>query len=380
MHGDGVTEFPAGTDRGVHHLLPLGRGPGCRAGQGRGRRVAVHQPSGRHDLSRRRVRDAHVHAAERHPPVGSPYYTSAFWPEGPFVAFRGASSGSSGCSWRSTRTSTTANGPGRDHGARPGGQPRPARLETIVVHVTSTSDPDGHRPGSAEDAPSSRSSVAELRCDSPRWRPIRPRGLIKVTDGDTVTVSYCPRDCETPYVDTATWYQLVATITPTRCRRGRTVAYGDGHGTARDPGGERHAAARARRTWATCRRSAPIEASPTTWATRRSTPVCGRTAATCTTAWCSSTSSAVSRGRSRHRSPPGAGRATTGLHRAREWSVKLLDAGDRLVWRRRRSTGVHGASSWPRSAPSMDDRPRVGTYQQLRIRAGSARPDRRAPR
>ena len=40
-------------------------------------------------------------------------------------------------------------------------------------------------------------------------------GVIHVNNNDDLTVSYCPRDCTTPYIDTAKWLQIDATVTPT---------------------------------------------------------------------------------------------------------------------------------------------------------------------
>lgn len=149
-------------------------------------------------------------------PAGSPYYTSAWWPEGPFTGV------SRGIAWFiglfiafdqedyygfDAEAQVTA----RD----PGASLDPMVYETITARVTSDSDPVGIAVTLREELP----GFSLFRIT----RPLRfsseasdeSAGVIKVASRDTVTVSYCPRNCAKPYEDRARWYQLVATVTPT---------------------------------------------------------------------------------------------------------------------------------------------------------------------
>ncbi len=150
------------------------------------------------------------------PSAGSPYYTSAYWPEGPFNGV------GAGIEWfiglfvafdqdvyygQGAEAYLTARDPAANED--------PTQRDTLTVRVTSDSDPMGIDVVLREEALGFPLFKSE--------RPVRfstvasnpAQGVLKVNNRDTLTVSYCPRNCGSPYTDTAQWYQLNATITPT---------------------------------------------------------------------------------------------------------------------------------------------------------------------
>ncbi|MFQ5459510.1 MAG: hypothetical protein ACE5EL_01830, partial [Anaerolineae bacterium] len=150
------------------------------------------------------------------PPAGSPYRTSAYWPEGPFSGV------APGIEWYIGLFIAFAaeNYYGNDATAQitardPAANTSPAVRDVITATVTSDSDPVGVPVRLEEDLPGFPifSSVRPLRFSQTASDP--DRGVIRVKNRDKVTVRYCPRHCTTEYVDVATWYQLDATITPT---------------------------------------------------------------------------------------------------------------------------------------------------------------------
>jgi hypothetical protein len=216
MQGPGVLEFPAGTDN-VHIIYchKYSDTVVVQIKDSGGGLDWVNHPDGETYTG-----DGCESLVFSHkngiPSAGSPYYTSAYWPEGPFSGV------SSGIEWyiglfvafdQDNYYGKDAEGiiTARD----PAANQDPTRLETIVAHVTSTSDPVGidvtlreqasGYPLFSSDPPLHFSTIASNQA----------QGVIKVSNRDTLTVTYCPRNCQTPYTDTATWYQLVATVTPT---------------------------------------------------------------------------------------------------------------------------------------------------------------------
>ena len=216
MRGPGVTEFPAGTtkvyviychqqtDTVVIQIKDSGGGlqwvnhPDGVTYGGSGCETMVFAP--RNGI----------------PAGGSPFRTSTSWPEGPFTGV------GTGIEWYTggfvawdQDVYYGVNAEGWLSGRDPGANENPTVLETITVRVTSTSDPVGFDWQLKEE----RAGFSTFRAE----RPIRftdrasnpAQGLLKVSTRDILTVSYCPRDCQKPYLDTAVWYQLSATITPT---------------------------------------------------------------------------------------------------------------------------------------------------------------------
>jgi len=150
------------------------------------------------------------------PPGGSPYYTSASWPEGPFSGI------GAGIEWfvglyvlfdadiyygLGAEAVITARDPAANLDA--------FLKERITVRVTSDLDADGIAVV-LEEQNSGGSIFRSLR-------PVRfsteasseANGVIKVADRSTLRVAYCPRDCRTPYADDAQWLSGNATVTPT---------------------------------------------------------------------------------------------------------------------------------------------------------------------
>lgn len=216
MRGPGVTEFPAGTakvyiiychqqtDTVVIQIKDSGGGlqwvnhPDGVTYGGSGCETMVFSP--RNGI----------------PSGGSPFRTSATWPEGPFTGVGPGIEWYTGgfVAWdQDVYYGLSAEGwlSARD----PGANEDPTVLETITVRVSSTSDPVGF------DWP-----LKEVLAGFSTFRAERPirftdrasnpaQGLLRVSTRDILTVSYCPRSCQKPYLDTAVWYQLSATITPT---------------------------------------------------------------------------------------------------------------------------------------------------------------------
>lgn len=150
------------------------------------------------------------------PSAGSPYYTSAYWPEGPFSGV------GAGIEWfiglfvafdqdvyygQEAVAVITARDPAANRD--------PTQRETIAVRVRSDSDPVGMDVVLREEG----QGFPLFRSERPvRFSTVASNpalGILKVNNRDTITVGYCPRNCASPYTDTAQWYQLNATITPT---------------------------------------------------------------------------------------------------------------------------------------------------------------------
>lgn len=216
MRGPGVTEFPAGTskvyiiychqqtDTVVIQIKDSGGGlqwvnhPDGVTYGGSGCETMVFAP--RNGI----------------PAGGSPFRTAAHWPEGPFTGVGAGIEWYTGAfvAWDlDVYYGLSAEGwlSARD----PAANEDPVALETLRVRVSSTSDPEGFDWPLLE----VRNGFSSFRAE----RPIRftdrasnpSQGLLRVATRDLITVSYCPRNCQKPYTDTAVWYQLSATITPT---------------------------------------------------------------------------------------------------------------------------------------------------------------------
>ncbi len=216
MRGPGVTEFPAGTtkvyviychqqtDTVVIQIKDSGGGlqwvnhPDGVTYGGAGCESMVYAP--RNGI----------------PAGGSPFRTSTHWPEGPFTGVGAGIEWFTGAfvAWdQDVYYGLSAEGwlSARD----PAANEDPIALETLRVRVSSTSDPEGFEWPLVE----VRNGFSTFRAE----RPVRftdrasnpSQGLLRVATRDLITVSYCPRNCQKPYTDTAVWYQLSATITPT---------------------------------------------------------------------------------------------------------------------------------------------------------------------
>ncbi len=216
MNGPGVTEFPAGTDRVYaiycHKLSDT---------------VAVQIKDSGGGLQYVNHPDGVTYTGEgcesllwwpRYgiPAAGSPYFTSASWPEGPFTGV------GAGIEWfiglfvafdqeiyygNHAEALITARDPAADL--------NPTAVDTITVRVTSTSDPVGIELTLSQDTPGFPVFKLERALRFSQMASNQAQGVIQVANRDTVTVSYCPRACKQPYTDTATWYLFEVTITPT---------------------------------------------------------------------------------------------------------------------------------------------------------------------
>ncbi|MFN2252117.1 MAG: hypothetical protein ACK2UL_09405, partial [Anaerolineae bacterium] len=216
MYGDGVTEFPAGTDQ--VYIIYCHRAEDLVVVQVKdagGGLQYVNHPDG---ITYTGDACETLVFAQRNgiAAAGSPYYTSAYWPEGPFSGV------SRGIEWfiglfvafdfeNYYGTDALAQITARD----PAANLDIAGYDEIVVHVTSTSDPAGIDVVLREEAPSFPIFAADPPLTFSTTASDEANHTILVANRDQVTVSYCPRNCQTPYTDTATWYQIVATITPT---------------------------------------------------------------------------------------------------------------------------------------------------------------------
>jgi len=150
------------------------------------------------------------------PPGGSPYFTSASWPEGPFSGvgagiewYIGLFVGFDQDNYYGNKAEAVITA--RD----PGASQDPFQREAIEVRVTSSSDPTGIPVVLREQTTGFSLFKTEQPLRFSQTASSAAQGVIKVANRDVVTVSYCPRSCATPYADTATWYQLEVTVTPT---------------------------------------------------------------------------------------------------------------------------------------------------------------------
>lgn len=216
MIGPGVTDFPSGTDR-VYVIYCHRRDDTVRivVKDSGGGEQFVNHPDGI-TYSGDRCETLEYRERTGIPPGGSPYYTSASWPEGPFSGI------GAGIEWfvglyvifdadiyygLGAEAVITARDPAANLDA--------FVKERITVRVTSDLDPDGIAV-----------VLEEPNSGAPIFRSIRPLrfsteasneagGVIRVADRSTITVSYCPRECRTTYSDTAEWLAGAATVTPT---------------------------------------------------------------------------------------------------------------------------------------------------------------------
>ncbi len=148
--------------------------------------------------------------------AGSPYYTSLQWPEGPF---RGVGAGIEWYVGLHVRfdaddyygEADTARISARD----PAANQSPVQRDQIEVRVTSTTDPAGLVLGLREELPSFPVFQAVQPLRFSLTATDEESAMLHVSHGDVITVTYCPRQCSQPYTDTARWYDMPATVTPT---------------------------------------------------------------------------------------------------------------------------------------------------------------------
>jgi hypothetical protein len=216
MYGGGVTEFPAGTDRVYiiycHKQTDTVTIEIKDAGGGT---QYVNHP------------DGETYVGEgceslgwwpRHgiPSAGSPYYTTASWPEGPFSGV------GAGIEWYiglyvafDAEHYYGNHAEARISARDPAANINPTEVDTITVRVTSTSDPAGIELVLEEERAGFPIFTSSRALRFSQFASNQSQGVIRVADRDIVTVSYCPRDCKDPYTDSAQWHLLEATITPT---------------------------------------------------------------------------------------------------------------------------------------------------------------------
>ncbi len=216
MRGKGVTEFPAATDRVyIIYCHKYSDTVMVFVKDSGGGLQFINHPDGV-TYSGEGCETLIFAHANGIPPGGSPYFTSASWPEGPF------SGAGAGIEWyiggyiafdqddyygNDAQAFITA----RD----PGAEPAPGQRRTIEVRVSSTSDPTGIPLTLREQAAGFSIFKSEQPLRFSQLASNAAQGVIKVRNRDVITVSFCPRNCTTPYSDTATWYQLAVTVTPT---------------------------------------------------------------------------------------------------------------------------------------------------------------------
>lgn len=220
MRGPGITEFPAGTERVYiiycHHLPEdIGNIVRVQVKDSGGGLQYVNHPDGITYVGDG-CETLVFQKRTGIPPGGSPYFTSAVWPEGPFSGV------GAGIEWfvglfvafdadfyygLGAEAIITARDPAANLDS--------LGIDEITVQVSSTTDPVGIPLVLAEQLPGSPvfKAVTPLRF-SDRMSDAAA-GVLHVNNRDTLTVTYCPRSCTTPYVDTAAWLQIDATVTPT---------------------------------------------------------------------------------------------------------------------------------------------------------------------
>ncbi|MEO8082371.1 MAG: hypothetical protein ABI780_00970 [Ardenticatenales bacterium] len=216
MFGPGVTEFPAGTDT-VHIIY-------CHSFENLvkvfvkdsgGGRQFVNHPDGIF-YGGQGCETITFEKKNGIPPGGSPYYTSAVWPEGPFSGI------GAGIEWfvglyvafdadvyygAQAQAAITARDPAANLD--------PSQRDRITVRVTSDADPTGILVTLVEEAAGFPLFHAEQPVRFSTEASNAAQGIIKVVDRSTITVHYCPRDCKTEYTDDAEWLSGDATVTPT---------------------------------------------------------------------------------------------------------------------------------------------------------------------
>jgi len=150
------------------------------------------------------------------PSAGSPYFTSASWPEGPFSGVGAGIEWYIGLFIAFDQEHYYGNGAEAEITARdPAANLGPAVRDVITATVTSTSDPIGIEITLHEKYPSFPVFTADRTLRFSQFASNEAESTLLVSDHDEIRVSYCPRECAEPYTDTAIWYQLEATITPT---------------------------------------------------------------------------------------------------------------------------------------------------------------------
>ncbi len=216
MIGKGVTEFPAGTDR-VYIIYCHQRNDTVQVfirDAGGGLQYTNH-PDG---LTYAGSACETMVYSERNgiAPGGSPYYTSMYWPEGPFSGV------GAGIEWYVglfiAWDADFYYGPealGRITARDPAANLDSSVRETITVKITSDSDPVGFLVDLREDVASLPlfSSIEPIRFSETETDAAAQR--IFVAPHDEIHVAYCPRDCQTAYEDSAVWLSINATVTPT---------------------------------------------------------------------------------------------------------------------------------------------------------------------
>lgn len=216
MQGQGVTEFPAGTDT-VHIIY-------CHSFENLVRVFVKDSGGGRQFVNHpdgifyggQGCETITFEKKNGIPPGGSPYYTSAVWPEGPFSGI------GAGIEWyvglyvafdadvyygAAAQAAITARDPAANLD--------PSQRDRITVRVTSDADPTGILVTLVEEAAAFPLFRAEQPLRFSTEASNAAQGIIKVADRSTITVHYCPRDCKTEYTDDAEWLSGNATVTPT---------------------------------------------------------------------------------------------------------------------------------------------------------------------
>lgn len=216
MRGKGVTEFAGGTDRVyIIYCHRLSDTVTIQVKDSGGGLQFVNHPDGI-TYTGEGCETLVFSRPNGIPAGGSPYFTSAHWPEGPFTGVGAGIEWYIGLFLAFDQDIYYGNAAQAHLTARdPAANQDPFVSESIQVRVSSTSDPTGITLVLTEQVPGS----GLFKSDTPlrfNQRASDPRtGTIRVNDRDVLTASYCPRNCSTPYTDSATWYQLEVTVTPT---------------------------------------------------------------------------------------------------------------------------------------------------------------------
>ncbi len=216
MRGPGVTEFPAGTSRVyIIYCHQLSDTVVVQVKDSGGGLQFVNHPDGI-TYSGNGCETLIYQHPNQIPPAGSPYYTSAWWPEGPFTGVGAGIEWYIGLFLAFDHETYYGNSAEAYLTARdPAANADPTVREVITVQVSSTSDPTGIAMALREQSPGSSVFKSDTPLRFSQFASNAAQGVIRVANRDVITARYCPRSCTTPYVDTATWYQLEVTITPT---------------------------------------------------------------------------------------------------------------------------------------------------------------------
>ncbi len=220
MRGPGITEFPSGTDRVYiiycHHLPEeVGNIVRVQVKDSGGGLQYVNHPDGITYVGDG-CETLVFQKRTGIPPGGSPYFTSAVWPEGPFSGIGAGIEWFVGLFVAFDADFYYGLGAEAEITARdPASNLDPLGIDEITVQVSSTTDPVGIPMRLLEQATGFPVFKAALPLRFSDRMSDAAAGVIHVNNNDTITVSYCPRGCTTPYSDTATWIQIHATVTPT---------------------------------------------------------------------------------------------------------------------------------------------------------------------